>query len=348
MSILILEDDEPQLIWDAVNSLQLVFHPRIAPEGIFDYKSLSEFKHSKNVIVFFDRNLLSSFLNLCEKGVLVDEREMRIIGLLMTWILMNQFSISTGMAIKENAIKTDDTTYGKIELKKFNEAFDFYPDMIWLRLFQGQIDKIPSCKFSGAPYETTVAYNQEDDHLLMHIASMLHVVYLCRHKDLSDVDRVISFLEWNCKYLLICQYTVTYITLLFTNQEGIRPPKSVNSNDIEAIIKGCYNQAWDLNYLSNWSTLYWDEKKYTDAFMFATADIMLKKIFINTHGDGNYFDLLDAVFPAKQSQKIINFYEQYMSPTNRIRPDFGDNPTQYFRDLVEQEKNRLSTFINGK
>ncbi|MDD4754337.1 MAG: hypothetical protein GX236_07225 [Clostridiaceae bacterium] len=346
MSILILEDDEPQFIWDTVNNLQLAFHPIIAPEGIFDYKSLTAFRHSKNVAVFFDRNLLSSFLKLCKQGFLNDEKEMRIIALLMTWILMHQFSISPGLAIKENAVKSDDNIIAKTELKQFNEAFDFYPSMMWLRLAQGEIDTIPPFKFSGIPFETQISYHREDDHLLMHLASMLHVVYLYRRKDLSPLDKVISFLKWNCKYLLICKYTNTYITMLFTNQEGIRPPKGVNSNRIEIIMNGCYNQAWDLNYLSNWSTLYYDEERQQDAFIFATADVMLKRIFINTHGGGNYFNLIDAIFPAKQAQKIVDFYEQQLSPNNRNRPNFGDNPTQYFKDLIKQEKNRLHSFIN--
>lgn len=346
MGILILEDDEPQFIWDTIHKLQLVFHPHYAPEGKFNYHELMELKHNKNVIVFFDRNLLSSLLKLCKQGFLNDEREMRVVALLMTWALMNQFPISPGMAIKENAIKVNDSVYAKIELNKFNEIFDFYPSMVWLRLAQAEIDTIPPCKFTSTPYETAIAYHQEDDHLLMHLASMLHIVYLYRREDLSAADKVISFLQWNYKFLLICQYTNTYITLLFTNQEGIRPPKGVNSNNIETVLNGCYNQAWDLNYLSNWSTLYWDETKLKDVFIFATADIMLKQIFINTHGNGNFFDLVDAVFPSKQAQRIINYYEQNICAHNRVRPNFGDNPTQYFYDLIEQEKNRLTELIS--
>ena len=81
--------------------------------------------------------------------------------------------------------------------------------------------------------------------------------------------------------------------------------------------------------------------------MFATADIMLKRIFVNTHGEGNYFDLVRSIFPAKQAQKIIGFYEENMCTNNRIRPSFGDKPTQYLRDLIEQEKNRLLANIQN-
>lgn len=346
MSFLILEDNEPQYIWDAIHEMQLVFHPHYAPEGQFDYYKLSTLKYEKNIIVFLDRNLLSSLLKLCEQGVLKNTREMRIIALLMTWALMNQFPISAGMAIKENAIKINDSIYAKVELKKFIEIFDFYPDMIWLRLAQGEIDEIPPCQFSNTLYDTTISYHQEDDHLLIHLASMLYIVYLYRRKDLSAVDKVISFLKWNCKYLLICQYTITYIALLFTNQEGIRPPKGANSNNIETVWNGCYNQAWDLNYLSNWSTFYWDETKMEDIFLFATTDVMLKQIFINAHGNGNFFDLIEAVFPRKQSKQIIDFYIQNMSANNRVRPNFGENPTQYFHNLIEQEKNRLQELLS--
>lgn len=347
MSILILQDDEPQFIWDTVNDLQLIFHPNIAPEGIFEYESLMDLKHKKNVSIFLDRNLLSSFLKLCKQGYLNNEMEMRIIALLMTWATMHHFSVSPGMAIKENATKINDIKTAKTELEEFAEAFDFYPSMIWLKLALGEIENIPPCEFSGRSCETSIMYHQENDHLLMHVACMLHIVYLHRQKDLSPLEKVLSFLKWNCKYLLVCQYTNVYIAMLFTNQQGICPPKGVNSNNIETIMKGCYNQAWDLNYLSIWSTLYWDEESQKDAFMFATADLMLKEIFINTHGGGNFYDLIDAVFPARQAQKTISFYEQKMNPDNRVRPDFGDNPTQYFRDLITQERDRLLILIKN-
>jgi len=40
MSVLFLEDDEQQMIWDAINNTQLVFHPTYASTGSIDYYEL--------------------------------------------------------------------------------------------------------------------------------------------------------------------------------------------------------------------------------------------------------------------------------------------------------------------
>lgn len=341
MSILILKDDEPQTIWDEMNQRQLVFHPRLAPTGTLTYSELREMRLAKQVITLFDRNLLCSLLKLAKQGTLKNLEELHTIALLMLWADMNSIPISAGLAIKENAIKAGNSQLAKIELSKFNEIFEFYPSMLWLRLFQGSITSIPPCPFNNPPYKTKTSYHNDDDHLLMHLACMLHVVFLFRQQALSPVEKVLKFLDWNLRALPICQYTNTYITLLFSNQYGIRPPKGANSDSWEAIWNGCYNQAWDINYLSNWSTFYTCEDQMPDVFLFSTADIMLKTIFINTHGGGTLLDLFGVVFPQKDAQQIIDFYVRNAHPSVRKKPDYGQNPTPHLRRIVEQEKKRL-------
>lgn len=120
----------------------------------------------------------------------------------------------------------------------------------------------------------------------MHIAEMLHVVYLCRQHNLSSVKKILAFLKWNYENLLISESTIAYVALLFTNQLGIKAPKNSGCNDIEKIFNGCENQAWELSYLSNWSCFHYNEKTMDDIFMFATNDTQLKKIFINTYAVG--------------------------------------------------------------
>jgi len=345
MSFMIFGGDDLNFVWETIQRMQLVFHPRYAPAGQFDYGQFSFLKNERELSVFLDRNLLSSLMKLCHQGFLQDELEMRTIALLMTWAIMNGIPVSAGMAIKENANKTDDSISAKTELQTFVDIFDFYPSMIWLHLAKGVIGKITPCPVSQKPFETEIAYHEKDEHLLMHIATMLHVVFLCRQKNLSPESKVMEFLSWNCKNLLIGQYTNTYIALLFTAQEGISAPKNVNSNDIEKIMTGCYNQAWDLNYLSNWSSLYWDEDKKKESFLFATNDRMLKSIFVNSHGNGNFLDLIEVVFPKKSAKRIIDFYCDQMGE-KRIKPNFGENPRAYFYTLIEQEKQRVISLFS--
>lgn len=343
MSFLILQDDEPQMIWDALNNSQIVFHPTYGPTGQINYYELQALKRKKDVILFLDRNLLSSLMSLARNGDLKDEIEKRMIALLMLWSQMNQLPVSAGLAIMENASKDVDSLNAKIELKNFNAIFDFYPTQIWLDLSDGRVDTIPKCNFSNTPIENTLCYHKNGDHFLMNYASMLHLVNLYRNSDMNSVEKVIAFLNWNFDNLLISQYINTYLVLLFSNQNGIKAPKHVNSNVFEKIDKGCINQAWDLTYLSNWSTLYCDESKMNEIFLFATADIMLKQVFINTHNGGNLFNLIDTVFPRKHAYEIIQFYTNKMM--NRQKPDFGRYPKHYFKTLIDKEKNHLKQTI---
>jgi len=340
MSFLVMDGEEYNFIWETICNLQLIFHPRYSCEGKIDYKALSSLKNNKKIIVMLDRNLLSSLLKLSRDGYLQDENEMRIIALLMTWMIMNNFPASAGLALKEYATKINNVTKPKLELREFNNIFDYYPSMMWLRLAVGAIDKIPMCSLPIEPFITEIEYNEEDDHLLMHIAEMLHVVYLCKRHDLSPVEKMVNFLKWNYKYLLICESTLVYIAMLFTNQSGIKAPKYSGSNDIEKILNGCKNQAWDLNYLSNWSCFHYDEKTMDDIFIFATNDIQLKKIFINTYADGDIGVLIKTVFSKGDSQKIYDIINANQG-NKRVKPDFGINPKEYFRQLIEQEKQRI-------
>ena len=344
MSFLTMDSEEYNFIWETICDLQLIFHPRYSHEGEIDYKGLLGLKNSKRIIVMLDRNLLSSMLNLSRDGYLKGENEMQIIALLMTWMIMNDFPASAGLALKEYATKFNDVVEPKLELQEFNNIFDYYPSMMWLRLAEGAIDRIPVCSLFIEPFITEIEYNEEDDHLLMHIAEMLHVVYLYRRHDLSPVEKLLDFLIWNYEYLLISESTIVYIAMLFTNQLGIKAPKNSGSNDMEKILNGCKNQAWDLNYLSNWSCFHYKEKAMDDIFMFATNDIQLKKIFINTYADGGVGVLIKTVFSKSDSQKIYDVINANQG-SKRVKANFGINPKEYFRQLIDQEKQRVGENI---
>jgi len=340
MSILVVDAEELNYIWDSICNLQLIFHPRLSREGAIDYKTLSTLKYSKKVNILLDRNLLSSLLKLSREGCLKNENEMRTIALLMTWALMNNFSISAGLALKEYATIIDDVIVPKMELQEFNNIFAYYPSMLWLRLAEGQIDRIPICPLPITPFLTEIKYNEADDHLLMHFAEMLHGVYLYRRSDLSPVEKMVSFLKWNYKYLLISESTLVYVAMLFTSQVGVKAPKGSYSKDIKKIINGCKNQAWDLSYLSNWSCFHYNENREKDVFLFATNDNLLKMIFVNTYADGGFGALIEVLFSKSDVQQISDVINNNRG-SMRVKPNFGDNPKDYFHRIIEQEKQRV-------
>ena len=47
-------------------------------------------------------------------------------------------------------------------------------------------------------------------------------------------------------YLLVSEYLLVYVIMLFTGQDNIKAPKHANSNDLGKIVAGCKNQAWDI------------------------------------------------------------------------------------------------------
>lgn len=200
---------------------------------------------------------MSSLLKFCEKGSLKNSTEVRLIGLIMTWAEMNGVAISAGMAVRERASQMHSQEVGLVELQRFKEAFDAYPGQVWLRISEGQLIEVPPVQFSMKPAQNiTVNYADSGDHYDMAVASLLHAVRLYRNETMKPADKVLDFFKWMCDHLLISEYLLVYAIMLFTEQENIKAPKHAKNNDMTKIIAGCENQAWDIAYLTNWSTLY--------------------------------------------------------------------------------------------
>lgn len=209
-----------------------------------------------------------------------------------------------------------------------------------MRIAEGQDTEITPIIFSGTTAkDITANYSSGSDHYYMMVASMLHLVKLYRKRDMKPVDKIIDFLGWTYDNLLLSQYALVYAALLFTGQDNIKAPKGANTNDIDRIVSGCENQAWDISYLSNWSTIYGSKEGYSKEFMFATNDYLLKRIFINTHGPNGVNGLLFEAFSKKDYNRIWDYIEERME--NRVKPDFGENPQNYFDKLIEKEKAEL-------
>lgn len=345
-STLVVDDEDMDFIWNTIQEQQIIFHPNIAPEGNIDYTKFFASKREKPFILFIDRNILSSLLKFCERGSLKNKGESQLVGLIMTWAQLNDIAISAGLAVMERASQLKSQKEGLIELQKFLEIFNAYPSQMWLEVAEGRRTQIPLLTYSQKPAQNiSVDYANGGDHYDMAVASLLHAVQLYRNSTMDPVDKVREFFKWMCDHLLVSEYLLVYVTMLFTGQDGIKAPKHANTNDIEKIVAGCQNQAWDIAYLTNWSTLYSNTIKYDEEFLFATNDILLKRIFINTNAPDGFNRLLFAVFSQKDYNQLMDFIEHRMQ--NRVRPDFGENPHAYFQKLIEEEKQKLSASLDA-
>ena len=344
-NILIMDHEDINFIWDNIQQLQVIFHPEIAPLGKIEYSKFYQIKRSKPIVLFIDRNILSGLLDFCKRGSLIDKGESQILGLIMTWAEMNDIAISAGHAVLERSTQTGSQQEGLKELQKFLEIFEAYSGHTWLEIAEGKKTTIKPMQFSGTiAKDISVDYSNGTDHYYMLVASMLHIVNLYRKRGMKPIDKLIDFLAWTYDNLLLSQYALVYAALLFTEQEHIKAPKCANTNDINRIVSGCENQAWDICYLSSWSTLYLNKKGYPKEFMFATNDILLKRIFINTHGSDGVNGLLFEILSKKDYNRVWDYIEERTK--NRITPDFGKDARVYLKKLIENEKEKIIKIIN--
>lgn len=71
MSFLYFEDDELDILYQAINNHQICFHPRYAPEGKFTVKASFDLQSDdKDTIVIADKNLVSPICEIAKNGTL--------------------------------------------------------------------------------------------------------------------------------------------------------------------------------------------------------------------------------------------------------------------------------------
>ena len=342
--VIIFNDGSIDFIWNTIQNQQIIFHLEIAPEGKIKYDIFAATKRRKTLTLFVDRNILSSLLKFCEIGSLKNKGESQLIGVIMAWAIFNDMPISAGMAIKERAFQLRSQEKGLVELQKFLEIFEVYPGQMWLQVAEGQLAEIPPIKYSNTLAQNiSVNYADGGDHYDMAVASLLHAVWLYRDQTKRPIEKVREFIQWMYDYLLVSEYLLVYVIMLFTGQDNIKAPKHANSNDLGKIVAGCKNQAWDIAYLTNWSTLYSDTDKYSEEFLFATNDILLKRIFVNCNTPFGVNGLLFNVFHKKEYNQLMDYIEDRVC--NRIKPDFGGKPQVYFQELIEEEKRKIQTLL---
>ena len=340
MDILHITDIEYEYIWRELQNQQIVFHPTVAPAGVLNSQLFFHSLGAKPICLFIDRNILSGLLQFCKNGHLKNAEEAKRIGILMIWTRLYNIEISAGLAVQERAYQLHSQMDALLELQHFFDVFDQYPLQTWLQVATGQLAEIPQMAFSEKPAcGISVDYSEAGEHYEMAVASLLHMVWLYRNNDATPFEKIRDFYLWLYDNLLISEYLLVYAAMLFTNQPKIKAPKHAMSNSIKAIVAGCENQAWDISYLTNWSTLYSASDQYDKEFLFATNDHLLKRIFINTNGPYKLNGVLFSVLPPKEYNQLIDFIEE--KQTARVKPDFGKNSSVYFQSLIKSEIDSL-------
>lgn len=305
MEIIKIHEEQVKAVTNILIQNKLLFHPRISPKGIPDFTNYN----GKEYVLILDRNILTKLIDLCLHGTLNDDHLLKVIGSIMFWSKFNGVRITAGIALNEYAYNLNDDLKASKENNIFLELFNFYSPLHWLDLALGYKGTIPQITLSQDL--DSYKFNVESDHYMMHYAEMLYLIFLLANEDLKDTKKLIEFIKWNNDNLLFCQYTIVYACLLFS-----RKIKQINIKQIDEVLKKCRNQAWDLTYLSFWSTLYWEDIQTNDIFLFGTMDKDLKKIFVTTH-ESNKNPFVEC-FGKDKGIKVNNEYQRIIS--NRVKP----------------------------
>lgn len=273
---------------------------------------------------------MTKIVEFCRTGKLSDAYIRKLIGALLFWAEFNDVEITSGLALNEYATVKGKNADASLENNIFLKMFDQYSPQIWLDVFEGKTVNILPIRIDNAKnYKFAV----ENEHYLMHLSEVICLFRLYLDISLEPHQKVIEFLSWVNGNQLFCAYSVTYACMLFSNR--VKQPKVLLEDDLNSKLKKCSNQAWDLSYLSFWSTLYWNEADAGTNYLFATMDTDLKRIFINTHDTSS--DLFIRFFGEIKGSKIQSHYLKLMS--NRVKPIMT---SEKIYAVLEQEKNALA------
>jgi hypothetical protein len=309
---------------------KVIFHPSISPNGFPDF---SNHQGRKNFLIL-DRNILSPMIRLLKSGQLKDEYSLKVISSLMFWAQFNNLSVTSGLALSEYAHHKGGDNEANFEKDLFLKSFDHYAPDIWLNLALGRLKTIEPLTVDTSE---KFSYNKEFDHYKMHYLEMLKIAQLYFDKSQSVEDKFTSFYKWVYENILMSKYTNSYLALLIGGQ--ISTFKKAETFD--QVIDRCKNQAWDLSYLSLWSTLYSKEQETSTNYLFGTLDRGMKEIFTSTYNES--IDLHSSLFGNKIGSKINHSMRDTFKP--RQRPEINvDRIDEMMVSELEKLKKIMTTY----
>ena len=221
MSILIFEDDDLDLMHQAINRLQLCFHPIYAPEGHFSAHDLLEMQRDeKKIIVIADRNIVSPICEIATNGKLNDDYRMRKVALFVTWSKFARVQLSSGLGLYESDSSGLANTSGEENRLQFLHGVDVIPSQIWKALAYGQIDSIPEPYLYKKGFIRDIKYDFNNNLLyLCNEAAMIKITQLIREEKMSGIDKFIAFMNWYADHLDIAESIMVYE--IPTNGDGV-------------------------------------------------------------------------------------------------------------------------------
>lgn len=330
MSFLVFQDSELGILLSTINKMQICFHSIYAPEGVFSVENIFNLKESsKNNIIIADKNLVSPIRDIAIYGTLNNKTQLQEIAKFVIWSIYINAEITCGMGLIENDTSNLSNFNGDEYKEHFLHAINNIPLFIWKELAFGYRDTVPEeYLYNGKVIKKSSKYTFKDNFLyLCNEAAIAKIVTLIRKENMEAIDKFICFMNWYTDYFDIAESIVVYAAMVFANIPNVSLPKKSKTNSFQKIKKGIKNQAWDMTYITYWSTLYFKED--SNCYMFATNDITLKLILINILPPGMVDNTISYIFSTKiQQQKLYKL----------IKEKFGANRIKPFKNISEKDR----------
>jgi hypothetical protein len=323
MKVVYIQENQLKAVTLFLIDKGIIYHPTISPDGCPDFTG----RFGRNNILIIDRNIMTKIIELCRAGRLKDAYIRKLIGALLFWAEFNDITMTGGLALNEYATgQCNDSA--SIENNIFLKMFEQYSPQTWLEVFENKIETIKPIELDNAQ---KYSFAIENEHYLMHLAEVIFLFRLYLDCTKDACQKVKAYLSWVGNNQLFCAYSVTYACMLFSNKTKL--PKIRTTDDFETMLKRCSNQAWDLSYLSTWSTLYWDELNTNNNYLFATMDTELKKIFIHTHDVKS--DIFYRFFGPSSAIEIRKHYDHIIN--SRVKPVMTRDRIQMVLDIEKMK-----------
>lgn len=341
MNFLYFEDDEINILFDAINKLQICFHPIYSRDGTFSVHDTFELQASdKEITIIADKNLVSPICEIATHGKLNDTFRMQKVAFFVTWSKYLNARLTCGLGLLENDTSGLSTATGEENRRQFLHGVDNIPAIVWKNIAFGYINEVPEELLYRGNVQEQKDYSLKDDLLLLsNEASILKIVQLLRTKGTKPIDKFIEFMNWYTDNLDIAESAVVYAALIFSNTPNVSCPKNAFSSCFAQVKKGIKNQAWDITYITAWGMQYYNEPD--DAcWMFATDDNTQKIIVVNVIPPGECGKAIEAIFHVKAEKEKLDLLFSSKLGQARIRPfknmQLGEK-IEAVRSLLERE-----------
>lgn len=327
-------DEEINIIEEA-NELFMLFHPFYARDGKLSWDNIRELQQM-DVFIFADNNIVSPICEIVRNGTLVNKERLRKVAAFVTLTNYLNAPMTCGLALIENDTAGKASISAEENRQLFLYGVDNIPSNVWKQLALGKIDRIPDIFLNGyhfVPNEKAYSFNEEL-HYLCHKLAIIKIVSALRSEEKDGFKNFYSFFDWYIDHLILSENMIAYAALLFGGKSGVAKPKKYNSQDFDKTVAGIDNQAWDIFYLSQWSTFYYYEADH-QAFMFATDDKTTKEILKSSLPPGKVKEVIGDIFnTANQKKAIEKIYAEKLG-INRKRP-FAQDETKKGIEIVKQ------------